>query len=357
MPEDKKSLVSGRLPEHESGVRRMIADAGGTAYKAFLSLAEAKSDGDGVVVFEGDWGGQIYLVARASYVQCSEAVLRQLVLDLDARQWKDPDAARVYYERQPVGSGISGGMGGGVVLPDVWVHDRLRGLEGTIRRVLTGEQVRLEGQASCLTTACSGPGPRLCSELASNRALGGQVMGDPGMRIGTPPPTDGLVTLTAFVPSDAPVLCDGDRDREHRRWFEFPDDFVPSIQHSLEAIARWAEERIEGKRFSFAVRDAVTDTLLSGCELRPRADEAANLSYWTYPVHRNRGIASRAVALACQVAFGDFGFRRVEVLTDPDNAPSRLVAIRNGFRVAGMRDGRILHVLEAQWFTNRQVVS
>ncbi len=177
------------------------------------------------------------------------------------------------------------------------------------------------------------------------------------MRFGTPLPTDGLVALTAFVSSDASVLCDGDRDLEHRRWFEFPDDFVPSIQHSLEVIARWEEERIDGKRFPFAVRDAVTDTLLGGCELRPRADEAANLSYWTYPAHRNRGIASRAVALACKVAFADFGFRRVEVLTDPDNAPSCLVAIRNGFRVAGIRDGRVLHVLEAEWFTNRQVMS
>jgi RimJ/RimL family protein N-acetyltransferase len=177
------------------------------------------------------------------------------------------------------------------------------------------------------------------------------------MRLGAPLPTDGIVVLTLFVPGDAPVLCDGDRDPEHRRRFEIPDDYVPSIQHSLEAIARWEEERIDGRRFPFAVRDAVTDTLLGGCELRPRTDEAANLSYWVYPAHRNRGIASRAVALACNVAFADFGFRQVEVLTDPDNARSRAVANRNGFRVAGIRDGRVLHVLEAEWLTNRAVVS
>jgi hypothetical protein len=35
------------------------------------------------------------------------------------------------------------------------------------------------------------------------------------------------------------------------------------------------------------------------------------------------------------------------VLTDSDNAPSRHVAVRNGFKEVGVRDGRILHTLGA----------
>lgn len=98
--------------------------------------------------------------------------------------------------------------------------------------------------------------------------------------------TDGVVTLTPFVRDDAPVMCDGDRDPEHRRRFAFPDDFVPSVRHSQEVIARWEQERIAGTRFPFAVRDAITGTLLGGCELKPQGTEAANLSFWTYPAHR-----------------------------------------------------------------------
>ncbi|MBI3449274.1 MAG: GNAT family N-acetyltransferase [Acidobacteria bacterium] len=143
-------------------------------------------------------------------------------------------------------------------------------------------------------------------------------------------------------------MCDGDRDSEHRRWFEFPDEFESSIRHSLDVIARWDEERMVGTRFPFAARDAFTGTLLGGCELRPRASGAANLSYWTYPAHRRRGIASRAVALACKAAFEDFDFRRIEALIDADNTASCKVAIRNGFRVDGTCGGRVLHVLEAE---------
>src|SRR5512147_3257025 len=147
-------------------------------------------------------------------------------------------------------------------------------------------------------------------------------------------PSDGVVTLSRFVPGDAPVMRDADDDPEHRRRFEFPDDFVSSLQHSLEVVARREHEWTAGTRYSFAVRDAITTTLLGGCELKPLPTGAANLSYWTYPGHRGRGVASRAVALACRFAFDELGLRRVEILTDPDNVPSRRVAVRSGFRAA-----------------------
>lgn len=159
--------------------------------------------------------------------------------------------------------------------------------------------------------------------------------------------TDGVVILTPFVADDAPVLCEVDHDPEHRRWFEFPGTFVPSLEHSQEVIALWEREQVAGTRLPFAVRDAITGALLGGCELKPRGTEAANLSYWTHPAHRGRGVASRAVALACKLAFGELAAARVEILTDPDNIASRRVALRNGFRVVGLRGGRILHLLEA----------
>jgi RimJ/RimL family protein N-acetyltransferase len=159
-------------------------------------------------------------------------------------------------------------------------------------------------------------------------------------------PSDGVVTLSLFRPSDAAVMRDGDRDAEHRRWFELPEHFVPSVQHSRDVIALWERKRAAGERFPFAVRDAGTGELLGGCELRPVGKGAASLAYWTYPAHRSRGVASRAVALACQVASEQLRFRRLEVLADPDNGSSRRVALRNGFREAGLRDRRVLHIKE-----------
>src|SRR5205823_8754712 len=84
--------------------------------------------------------------------------------------------------------------------------------------------------------------------------------------------------------------------------------------------------------------------LLGGCELRLREQHVANLSYFTLPQHRARGVASRAVALACQLAIAALGVRRLEIVVDTDNVASRRVALRNGFQETGRRNGRILHV-------------
>ena len=113
--------------EHESALRKLMALAEGRPYVAFASLAETKADPDGVVILEGDDGGQIYVVARAEQVSCSPAALDQLLRDLDLINWEgnEEDSARVVFERKAIGTGIAGGMGGAVVTRDVWVHPTL----------------------------------------------------------------------------------------------------------------------------------------------------------------------------------------------------------------------------------------
>ena len=158
--------------------------------------------------------------------------------------------------------------------------------------------------------------------------------------------SDGSIVLTLFRATDAPVLMAADADPEHRRRFDFPADFVPSLGHSEQVIARWERERLAGRRFPFAVRRVVADELLGGVELLPLGDGMANLSYWTYPAHRRQGIASRAVALACHAAFREFGFHTLRVVVDADNLASRRVALGAGFREAGTEDARIRYLLE-----------
>lgn len=139
--------MADHLPEHESRVRRLMADAAGEEYVAFHSLAEAQQDPDGVVVLEGDDGGQIYAVVPASRVICRPDTLEQLLRDLDGIAWpgNDPDAARVFFERRRAESGVAGGMGGGTVTAEGWVHEEFRkqGLEEDIRGVLAGEMERI----------------------------------------------------------------------------------------------------------------------------------------------------------------------------------------------------------------------
>jgi RimJ/RimL family protein N-acetyltransferase len=161
-------------------------------------------------------------------------------------------------------------------------------------------------------------------------------------------PTDGALSLTSFIANDAEVMCAGDADPELRRRFEFPATFAPSLTHSAQVINRWQAERLASTRFPFAIRSAVTRELLGGCELRPLGSGLANVSYWTYPEHRHRGVATRALRLACEVAFTEFRFHTLEVLIDADNVASRKVACANGFEEIGQRDGRLLCVLRAK---------
>ena len=139
--------VVGPLDPDESGLRRLIADTHGTSYQALPSLAAARLHDDGVVVLEGDDGGQVYAVFPARAVECDVEALDHLLRDLDTIAWpgNDPDMARVFYERHPLGARIAGGMGGGVVDARGWVHQEFRDLqlEDTIREVIAGQRDRI----------------------------------------------------------------------------------------------------------------------------------------------------------------------------------------------------------------------
>jgi hypothetical protein len=129
-----------------STLREMVASGEGDEYVFYSSLLEAQRHPNGVVILEGDWGGQIYLVIPANQVSCSEETLHQLLLDIDAREWpnNEPESsARVCFERRELGEGIAGGMGGGVVRSELWVHPRLASLTGAIAEVLAGQRGRL----------------------------------------------------------------------------------------------------------------------------------------------------------------------------------------------------------------------
>ncbi len=58
----------GRQKGHDSPLRSLMAEATGSTYRSFATLADAKADPDGAVILEGDDGGQIYIVAPADVV-------------------------------------------------------------------------------------------------------------------------------------------------------------------------------------------------------------------------------------------------------------------------------------------------
>src|SRR5258708_3195694 len=134
------------LPEHHNGLRSMMADASGDAYVAFETFAAALDHSDSVVIFEGDYGGTIYLTSPVCDVACGEGTLKQLLFDIDARCWSDRRGARMTYEVVPVGAGVAGGMGGGQVVDGLWLHPRVEalGMREDIQQVLDGRREQID---------------------------------------------------------------------------------------------------------------------------------------------------------------------------------------------------------------------
>ena len=153
--------------------------------------------------------------------------------------------------------------------------------------------------------------------------------------------SDGVVYLDNFRLTDASSLFAADNDFEHRKRFEFPPDFVPSLEHSRNVIRNWICAGKLGTRYAYAVRATDSDCLVGGCEIYPieKEKEVANLSYWILPDYRRRGIATRVVSIACKTA-PEYGITRLEIRVDKDNTASRRVAVKNGFVQSGNQDGR-----------------
>lgn len=88
------------------------------------------------LVFEGDWGGQMYLTVPVALVRNVDAKkFHALLKTLDAAAWSCNDGmGRSYYPYTPaevgsdVSDGVPGGMGGGKLLDGLWLHPELESM-------------------------------------------------------------------------------------------------------------------------------------------------------------------------------------------------------------------------------------
>ena len=141
MSENNKKIIS----DHESIVRSFTSEEYGERFEPLHTLEEAQQHDDGVVIFEGDYGGAIYLTCPAKLVRCSEQALQQLLRDLDEQLINHHWGLMVCYERLASGSGVAGGWGGGLITEGLWLHGRVEALNlrNAVESVLSGVRKRL----------------------------------------------------------------------------------------------------------------------------------------------------------------------------------------------------------------------
>lgn len=91
--------------------------------------------------------------------------------------------------------------------------------------------------------------------------------------------------------------------------------------------------------YGFHVFDRAAQHLVGGVNLtgvRRRAAQYASLGYWMGVDQAGRGFMSAALRVLLPAAFQSFGLHRVEAACIPENAPSRALLAKFGFRTIGL---------------------
>lgn len=133
------------IPEHESPVRSIVSKSHGTPYKPIKNFEEAKKYNDSYMIMEGDWGGQIYLSISVKFIKCDYEILKNLLKDLDKIAWEcnKGEGSGIYFERKKAGEGITGGMGGGAAIDELWVHKEFIDIKEKILGVIKGNRTSI----------------------------------------------------------------------------------------------------------------------------------------------------------------------------------------------------------------------
>jgi ribosomal-protein-serine acetyltransferase len=140
------------------------------------------------------------------------------------------------------------------------------------------------------------------------------------------------------------LLIDADRQRLGR-WLPWVEETRTELD-TVRFIADAADERRRRRSLvlGILVDGALCGTL--GLHYLDWFDRSAEIGYWIASDWEGHGYVTRAARCMLDVAFGAAGLHRVVIRCAVDNARSRRVAERLGFRVEGL-------LREAQWVGGR----
>ena len=110
------------------------------------------------------------------------------------------------------------------------------------------------------------------------------------------------------------------------------------------ALRVWRRDAKAGRTLPFAVTyDGGLVGQVTAMNVVRGAFQCAAIGYWVSEEVAGRGVMPTAVALLVDHLFGPVGLHRVEVNIRPENAPSRRVAEKLGFREEGLHE-RYLYI-------------
>ena len=159
------------------------------------------------------------------------------------------------------------------------------------------------------------------------------------------------LAIRPVAAADAPALLRF--ELEHRAYFESwvnaRDPAFYSEQGVAAAIAAAQAAWAKDQAFQYLIlEDGRIVGRVNLTAVRRAHYHCADLGYRIGEHDGGRGIASRAVALCLEQAFGPLGLGRIEAVARPENKGSIRVLERNGFRQFGR--SRRSFELGGQWF-------
>jgi RimJ/RimL family protein N-acetyltransferase len=142
------------------------------------------------------------------------------------------------------------------------------------------------------------------------------------------------VTLVPLAREHLPAVEALLDDPDVLRFTRIPEPPPPNFAETW--LGLYERGHLDGTREGFAVVD---DGELLGLALAPRIERearTAELGYIVAPSARGRGVATTALRLLTDWAFGELGALRLELLIGVENDASKRVAERNGYRFEGV---------------------
>jgi [ribosomal protein S5]-alanine N-acetyltransferase len=146
------------------------------------------------------------------------------------------------------------------------------------------------------------------------------------------PLTDDAVILRDYAERDIPEILIAHQD-DPRMHLLMGDDRPPTGAELGLAAEREAADRGIGERATLTILEPGSDTCRGQIRVYPVDwdQSRAEIGIWLAPQVRGRGLGSRALRLAGEWLLGPCGLARVELFTEPGNAPMLHAAQTAGF--------------------------
>lgn len=157
--------------------------------------------------------------------------------------------------------------------------------------------------------------------------------------------TDGRILLRPHRPEDCEAM--------HAAITESIQEVSPWLQwchagysrEEAESFIKLAGEAWEQQtHYPFAILAVEDGAFLGGIGINHvvKLNRLANVGYWVRTARTRQGIASAALRLVAQYAFGPLGLTRLEIVCIPTNAFSRRVAEKVGAKFEALSRNRIV---------------